>query len=98
MADFTSLATDPFFSLSQQVGDVKSKVADSIFENYKLQVAQANDINNRAMQVALHDSTALADLKTQVDDGTLCWLLLALTLRLVLQQWLHNVPLWNKAN
>ena len=69
MADM--LTTDPFFSLLGQVNDVKTKVADSIFENYKLQVAQTNDINNRAMQVALHDSAALADLKGAVAKGTL---------------------------
>ena len=77
MADFTSLATDPFFSLSQQLGDVKSKVADSIFENYKLQVAQSNDINNRAMQVALHDTAAVADLKQATSEGTLQTMLAA---------------------
>lgn len=65
------LTTDPFFSLLQNVQDVKTKVADSVFENYKLQVAQANDINNRAMQVALHDTAALADLKAAVAKGTL---------------------------
>ena len=69
MADM--LTTDPFFSLLANVQDVKTKVADSVFENYKLQVAQANDINNRAMQVALHDATALADLKGAVSKGTL---------------------------
>ena len=77
MADMTGLTTDPFFSLSGQIQDVKTKVSDSIFENYKLQVAQTNDINNRAMQVALHDSTALADLKTAVADGTLQTMLAA---------------------
>ena len=71
MADMNSLVTDPFFSLSQQLGDVKTKVSDSIFENYKLQVANTNDINNRAMQVALHDTAALADLKQATSDGTL---------------------------
>jgi hypothetical protein len=69
MADM--LTTDPFFSLLANVQDVKTKVADSVFENYKLQVAQANDINNRAMQVALHDASALADLKQAVSEGTL---------------------------
>jgi hypothetical protein len=69
MAD--GFTTDPFFSLLQNVQDVKTKVSDSIFENYKLQVAQTNDINNRAMQVALHDSSALADLKAAVSKGTL---------------------------
>jgi len=65
------MTTDPFFSLLQNVQDVKTKVSDSIFENYKLQVAQTNDINNRAMQVALHDATALSDLKAAVAKGTL---------------------------
>ena len=69
MADM--LTTDPFFNLTNQVAGVREKVSDSIFENYKLQVAQTNDINNRAMQVALHDATALADLKQEVSNGTL---------------------------
>jgi hypothetical protein len=75
MADM--LTTDPFFSLTNQVAGVREKVSDSIFENYKLQVAQTNDINNRAMQVALHDATALADLKQAVADGTLQTMLAA---------------------
>lgn len=75
MADM--LTTDPFFSLLSNVQDVKTKVADSIFENYKLQVAQTNDINNRAMQVALHDATALADIKQEVSNGTLQTMLAA---------------------
>ena len=65
------MTADPFFILNGQVQDVKTKVADSIFENYKLQVAQTNDINNRAMQVALHDASALADIKQEVSNGTL---------------------------
>lgn len=69
MADF--LTTDPFFSLLQNVQDVKTKVADSVFEGYKLQVAQTNDINNRAMQVALHNTSALSDLKAATTKGTL---------------------------
>jgi hypothetical protein len=75
MSDFSS--TDPFFSLLQNVQDVKNKVSDSTFENYKLQVAQTNDINNRAMQVALHDSAALADLKAATSAGTLQTMLAA---------------------
>lgn len=71
MADLTTLTTDPFFFLSNQVTGVREKVSDSIFENYKLQVAQTNDINNRAMQVALHDASALADLKAATSKGTL---------------------------
>jgi hypothetical protein len=80
MADM--LTTDPFFHLSREIGSTREKISDSVFENYKLQVAQtndinnratatANDINNRAMQVALHDATALADLKAATSEGTL---------------------------
>ena len=69
MADM--LTTDPFFALTSQVGGVREKVSDSIFENYKLQVAQTNDINNRAMQVALHDASELAGIKQAIADGTL---------------------------
>jgi hypothetical protein len=69
MAD--SITTDPFFSLLQNVQDVKEKVADSVFENYKLQVAQTNDINNRSMQVALNNATALTNLKAATSKGTL---------------------------
>jgi hypothetical protein len=75
MADM--LTTDPFFNLTNQVAGVREKVSDSIFENYKLQVAQTNDINNRAMQVALHDASALADLKQATADGTLQTMLAA---------------------
>jgi len=75
MADM--LTTDPFFALTNQVAGVREKVSDSIFENYKLQVAQTNDINNRAMQVALHDATELASIKQAVSDGTLQTMLAA---------------------
>jgi hypothetical protein len=75
MADM--LTTDPFFALTGQIQGVREKVSDSIFENYKLQVAQTNDINNRAMQVALHDATALADLKQATSEGTLQTMLAA---------------------
>ena len=75
MADM--LTTDPFFALTGQIQSVREKVSDSIFENYKLQVAQTNDINNRAMQVALHDSSALADLKQATSEGTLQTMLAA---------------------
>ena len=71
------LTMDPFFALTGQISGVREKVSDSVYENYKLQVAQTNEINNRAMQVALHDATALADLKTQVSDGTLQTMLAA---------------------
>jgi len=75
MADM--LTTDPFFALTNQVAGVREKVSDSIFENYKLQVAQTNDINNRAMQVALHDSSELANIKQAVADSTLQTMLAA---------------------
>lgn len=69
MADM--ITTDPFFHLTNQVQGVREKVSDSVFENYKLQVAQTNDINNRAMQVALSTTSSLADLKQAVSKGTL---------------------------
>ena len=69
--------TDPMFALLGRIDDVKTKVSDSVFENYKLQVAQTNDINNRAMQVALHDATALSDLKQEVSNGALQTMLAA---------------------
>ena len=75
MADM--LTTDPFFNLTNQVAGVREKVSDSIFENYKLQVAQTNDINNRAMQVALHDATELATIKQEIANGTLQTMLAA---------------------
>lgn len=75
MADM--LTTDPFFALTNQVAGVREKVSDSIFENYKLQVTQTNDINNRAMQVALHDASELSALKQSVAEGTLQTMLAA---------------------
>jgi hypothetical protein len=75
MADF--LTTDPFFHLSREISSTREKISDSIFENYKLQVAQTNDINNRAMQVALHDASALADLKQATSEGVLQTMLAA---------------------
>ena len=75
MADM--LTTDPFFALTNQVAGVREKVSDSIFENYKLQVAQTNDINNRAMQVALSDANALSAIKQEVSNGTLQTMLAA---------------------
>lgn len=74
MADFS---IDPFYALSREIEGTKTKVADSIFENYKLQIAQTNDVNNRAMQVALHTSTALADLKQQTANSVLQTMLAA---------------------
>lgn len=75
MADM--LTTDPFFALSREVASVREKVADSVFENYKLQVAQTNDINNRAMQVALHESSELATIKQEIANSTLQTMLAA---------------------
>ena len=69
MAEY--FTTDPFFQLSREIASTREKVSDGIFENYKLQVAQTNDVNNRGMQVALHNTTALADLKGAVSKGTL---------------------------
>lgn len=78
MADLTGmLTTDPFFALSREVAGVREKVSDSIFENYKLQVAQTNDINNRAMQVALHDASELAAIKQEIANSTLQTMLAA---------------------
>ena len=77
MADLSMLTTDPFFHLSRETASLREKVSDSVFENYKLQVAQTNDINNRAMQVALHDASALADLKQATSEGTLQTMLAA---------------------
>ena len=68
MADMTSFTMDPFYALAQEVESVKTKVSDSIFENYKLQVAQTNDINNRAMQTAFHTDAALAAVKQATMD------------------------------
>ena len=68
MADFM---TDPFYALANEVEATKTKISDSVFEGYKLSVAQTNDINNRAMQVALSDSTAFADIKAAISAGTL---------------------------
>jgi hypothetical protein len=77
MAEYTSFVMDPFYALSREVEATKTKVADSVFENYKLQVAQTNDINNRAMQVALHNDAAFASIKQQAADALLQNLLAA---------------------
>lgn len=67
MAD--SYVLDPFYALASEVEATKTKVADSVFEGYKLSVAQTNDINNRAMQVALHDTAAFAEIKQSIADS-----------------------------
>lgn len=71
------LTTDPFFALTNQIAGVREKVSGSTFENYKLQVEQTNDLNNRSMQVMLHNTTALADLKQAVSKSTLQTMLAA---------------------
>jgi hypothetical protein len=71
MADLQIIPLKNNLLLDWKKQDVKTKVADSIFENYKLQVAQSNDINNRAMQVALANTSSLADLKAATTKGTL---------------------------
>lgn len=70
MADGT-YTIDPFFVLTGQINEVKTKVADSVLENYKVQVAQTNDINNRAMQTMISESNMLADIKAQVAAASL---------------------------
>ena len=62
------LVMDPFYALAKEVETVKEKVSDSIFENYKLQVAQTNEINNRAMQTAFHTDAVLASIKQATMD------------------------------
>jgi hypothetical protein len=63
-----SFMTDPMFQVYTKLGEIETKVSDSVFENYKLQVAQTNDINNRAMQTAFHTDAALAALKQTAND------------------------------
>jgi hypothetical protein len=60
---------DPLFQVYTKMGEIETKVANSIFENYKLNVAQTNDINNRAMQTAFHTDAAIAALKQTVNDA-----------------------------
>jgi hypothetical protein len=87
MADMINLTTDPFFHLSREIGSTREKVSDSIFENYKLQVAQTNDINNRAMQTAFHTDQALAATKQAINDAnTAAMLAGARTDALVMQE------------
>lgn len=88
MAEITgAFTTDPFYALSAQIQAVNTKVADSVFENYKLQVAQSNDINNRAMQTAFHTDQALAATKQAINDAnTAAMLAAARTDALVMQE------------
>ena len=60
---------DPLFQVYTKLGEIETKVSNSIFENYKLQVAQSNDINNRAMQTAFHTDATLAGIKQAVNDA-----------------------------
>jgi len=73
MADGTTptITIDPFFALATEIESTKTKVADSVFEGYKLQVAQTADVNNRAMQVALRNAAAQSDLKAAASKKTL---------------------------
>jgi hypothetical protein len=64
-----SFMTDPMFQVYTKLGEIETKISDSVFENYKLQVAQTNDINNRAMQTAFHTDAALAALRQTVNDA-----------------------------
>ena len=89
MADPTvpmeSFLTDPMFQVYTKMGEIETKVSDSVFENYKLQVAQTNDINNRAMQTAFHTTAALDALKQAVNDSSTQGLLAAERLKAVVQ-------------
>lgn len=60
---------DPLFQIYTKMGEIETKVANSVFENYKLSVAQTNDINNRAMQTAFHTDATIAALKQTVNDA-----------------------------
>jgi hypothetical protein len=60
---------DPMFQVYTKMGEIETKISDSVFENYKLNVAQTNDINNRAMQTAFHTDATLAALKQAVNDS-----------------------------
>jgi hypothetical protein len=61
---------DPLFQVYTKMGEIETKISNSIFENYKLNVAQTNDINNRAMQTAFHTDAAIAALKQTVNDAS----------------------------
>jgi hypothetical protein len=64
-----SFMSDPMFQVYTKLGEIETKISNSVFENYKLNVAQTNDINNRAMQTAFHTDAALAALKQTVNDA-----------------------------
>jgi|GEM_PF-750788 len=66
---WASFVSDPLFQVYTKAGEIETKVSESIFENYKLQVAQANDMNNRAMQTAFHTANAIAALKDAVNSA-----------------------------
>lgn len=68
-APMETFLTDPMFGLYTKMGEIETKISSSVFENYKLQVAQTNDINNRAMQTAFHTTSALDALKQAVNDA-----------------------------
>lgn len=60
---------DPMFQVYTKMGEIETKISNSVFENYKLNVAQTNDINNRAMQTAFHTDATLAAIKQAVNDS-----------------------------
>ena len=80
-----SFTTDPMFQIYTKMGEIETKVSDSVFENYKLQVAQTNDINNRAMQTAFHTATQLDALKQAVNDANTQSMLAAERLKSAIQ-------------
>jgi hypothetical protein len=80
-----SFTTDPMFQIYTKMGEIETKVSDSIFENYKLQVAQTNDINNRAMQTAFHTAAQLDALKQTVNDANTQSMLAAERLKSAIQ-------------
>lgn len=80
-----SFTTDPMFQVYTKLGEIETKISDSVFENYKLQVAQTNDINNRAMQTAFHTDSALAALKQTVNDANTQSMLAAERLKSAIQ-------------
>lgn len=80
-----SFTTDPMFQIYTKMGEIETKVSDSVFENYKLQVAQTNDINNRAMQTAFHTAAALDALKQAVNDANTQSMLAAERLKSTIQ-------------
>jgi hypothetical protein len=65
------LTIDPFYELGTEIEATKTKISESVFEAYKLSVAQTNDLNNRSMQVALANVASLANAKSAIAKKTL---------------------------